>query len=433
MNGFYACHMNRVSTVWNILEITPELANERMVLRGDNVVSIHGRPIVEYSNEEVEALMQSDLNGNFEMIRKADRNTQQRSRHRSTGRRIEAAHIARAEGHNGSDILQATRSNSSIGNHLTITSVPTNTSLSTLFVGDIILSVDSIPVADMFPADVHVRLEMSRNIVTISQEKANRIRLRLQSFVTVAQQWDYESPCRHCGYIFLKTRPMINRKMCCLNGRAHNPSYFPPLWPLPPYIRFLAMDRLEHMGGRSSYYNAVLALGATAVDNGKGGGWEKIRGNHAVKLNGRTYHFIPKTGAHCQGGIQYFTYDAASQMEAYTESLNTPNGQHGERTVREYLKGIYAELKEVNELVNECEQIGIMAGNEVLSEGDARALRLAINVKTSAFDVAAITSDATTGERVLTYKAQRRALCQNNTHNSSFTRTAVIPTFVSLW
>jgi hypothetical protein len=203
---------------------------------------------------------------------------------------------------------------------------------------------------------------------------------------------------------------------------------------ITPYIRFLSMNRLEHMGGRSSYYNAVLVLGATAVDNGKGGGWEKIRGNHGVKLNGRTYHFIPKTGSHCQGGIQYFTYDAASKMEAYTESLNTPNGRHGERTVREYLRGIYEELKEVNELVNECEQIGIMAGNEVLGEGDARALKLAINVKTSAFDVAAITSDATTGERVLTYKLKgERCAKKDNTQYTSFTRAAVVPPFVSLW
>jgi hypothetical protein len=399
LNGFYANRSNRVAKVWNILEITPDLAHQRMVLRGDHVVSIHGRPIVEYTNEEVEALMQSNLNGAFAMMRKAARNPRQRSRIMNTGVRITAANIASVE---DSEVVQAMRCPRS--NHLTVTSLPTNPLPSTLRVGDVIISVDSIPAADMRPADANVRFAIPRHQVTISQDKANRIRLRLQSFVTVAQQWDYESPCRHCGYIFLQSRRIDSRNICCLKGRAHDSTYFPPLWPLPPYIRFLATDRLEHMGGRSSYYNAVLALGATAVDNGKGGGWEKIRGNHAVKLNGRTYHFIPKTGAHCQGGIQYFTYDAASQMEAYTESLNTPNGQHGERTVREYVKGIYEELKEVNELVNECEQIGIMAGNEVLSEGDARALKLAINVKTSAFDVAAITSDATTGERVLKYK-----------------------------
>jgi hypothetical protein len=148
-----------------------------------------------------------------------------------------------------------------------------------------------------------------------------------------------------------------------------------------------------------------LLWAATGVDNGKGGGWEKIRGNHAVKLNGRTYHYIPTTGSNCKAGIQYSTYDAATQMETYAASLNSSTGgKHGEKTVREYLRGIYNELKEVNGLVNECEQIGIMAEAGVLADGGARDLKLAINVQTSAFDIAAITSDATTGERVLTYK-----------------------------
>lgn len=388
-----------------------------MVLRGDNVVSIRGRPIVEYSNEEVEALMQSDLNGEFEMIRKADRNQRQRSRHVNQGARIRAPHIARAEENIDNEMVQATRYPRA--NHFTITSVSMNCESSPLRVRDVILSVDNESVADMSPVDINIRLATSRNIQTISQEKFNRIRLRMQSFGTVAQQWDHDHPCPHCGYIFMTMQRRTNRKFCCLNGRAKDPAYFPTLWPLPPYIRFLAMDRIEHMGGRSSYYNAVLSLGATAVDNGKGGGWEKIRGNHAVKLNGRTYHYIPKTGGLCQGGIQYFTYDAASQMEAYTESLNTPNGRHGERTVREYVRGIYEELKEVNELVNECEQIGIMAGNEILSEGDACTLKLSINVKTSSFDVAAITSDSITGERVLKYKlkGERCAKTIPSTHH----------------
>jgi hypothetical protein len=46
------------------------------------------------------------------------------------------------------------------------------------------------------------------------------------------------------------------------------------------------------MSSKSSYYNSIFALGATGVDNGKGGGWEKIHGDHAVKLNGRTYHHL---------------------------------------------------------------------------------------------------------------------------------------------
>jgi hypothetical protein len=171
------------------------------------------------------------------MMRKADRNPKQRSRRMDTGGRMAVASIRSVE---ESEIVQAMRGPRD--NHLTVTLVPMNPLPSTLQVGDVIISVYSVPAADMQPGDVNVRLSMCRNIVTISLEKANRIRLRLQSFVTVTQQWDNERPCRHCGYIFLRSRKINSRNICCLNGRAQETSYFPPLWPLPPYIRFLAMN-----------------------------------------------------------------------------------------------------------------------------------------------------------------------------------------------
>jgi hypothetical protein len=118
LNGFYAHRTNCVATVWNILEITPQLATERMVLRGDNVISIHGRPIVECSNEKVETLMQSELNGEFEMIRKADRYPKQRSRSVNTGARIRATHVARAESNDEDSMVQATRYSTTRGNHV---------------------------------------------------------------------------------------------------------------------------------------------------------------------------------------------------------------------------------------------------------------------------------------------------------------------------
>jgi hypothetical protein len=74
------------------------------------------------------------------------------------------------------------------------------------------------------------------------------------------------------------------------------------------------------MSMKSSFYNGVLALGATAIDNGTGGGWERILGDHAVKLHGRTYHFLPETGG-C-GGLEYFTYNAHESRSHHVESLN---------------------------------------------------------------------------------------------------------------
>ena len=66
----------------------------------------------------------------------------------------------------------------------------------------------------------------------------------------------------------------------------------------------------EHFAYSTSFYNNILALGAFAVDNGKGGGWDSgrdIHGPHCVKLSGRTQHWMPSTK---QGGLYYFTFDA---------------------------------------------------------------------------------------------------------------------------
>jgi hypothetical protein len=64
-NGFYAFQKNPASTVWTILEITHDLANERMVLIGDRLISIRGQTMLEYSAEDVKLLMQQPLNGDF--------------------------------------------------------------------------------------------------------------------------------------------------------------------------------------------------------------------------------------------------------------------------------------------------------------------------------------------------------------------------------
>ena len=35
------------------------------------------------------------------------------------------------------------------------------------------------------------------------------------------------------------------------------------------------------MSRNSARYNGIFSISATGVDNGKGGGWEQIRGAHA--------------------------------------------------------------------------------------------------------------------------------------------------------
>jgi hypothetical protein len=97
---------------------------------------------------------------------------------------------------------------------------------------------------------------------------------------------------------------------------------------MPYDLLNLTTTRIEHMSPNATYYNNVLSLGATGVDNGAGGGFEKIVGDHAIKLNGRTYHYLPKTGG--SGGLQYFTFDAMASLHSHGTSLNknTTRGEH---------------------------------------------------------------------------------------------------------
>eukprot|EP01035_Chromulina_nebulosa_P005495 gene5495-7462_t len=60
-------------------------------------------------------------------------------------------------------------------------------------------------------------------------------------------------------------------------------------------------------------------MNATGIDNGKGGGWERIQGPHAVKLCGRTYHYLPKSN--CTGGIHHFILDKYTEALMHAQSL----------------------------------------------------------------------------------------------------------------
>jgi hypothetical protein len=45
----------------------------------------------------------------------------------------------------------------------------------------------------------------------------------------------------------------------------------------------------------SNQYNNILSLGAVGVDNAnETRGWDRIVGHAAVRLSGRTYHYIPQ-------------------------------------------------------------------------------------------------------------------------------------------
>ena len=83
-------------------------------------------------------------------------------------------------------------------------------------------------------------------------------------------------------------------------------------------------------------------------------------GDNCVTLLGRTYHYLRNCGDLTRNGLKYFTYDALHAKTALTEHSEALN-QVEQRCNIEYLHSIYDELKEVNELARDCQQIGYFA------------------------------------------------------------------------
>jgi hypothetical protein len=122
-------------------------------------------------------------------------------------------------------------------------------------------------------------------------------------------------------------------------------------------------------------------------------------------LNGRTYHYLPKTGG--AGGLQYFTFDASqTQIAEHENSIISPTSRRQANLQTHFLQKLYTELLECNYFVQDCELVGSAIAHHSAPPSYSAdiQLRANINIKTNVFDIAAITSDANTGERILTYK-----------------------------
>ena len=119
--------------------------------------------------------------------------------------------------------------------------------------------------------------------------------------------------------MYLKSIKARQRTICCSVIRK-----FPELQlePLPPVLRQYAMSHIVHLSPNSSYYNTILAMASTGVENGQGGGFERINGDHAVTLRGRTYHYLGHPNS-WTGGIPYFTHDSVQAAMEHGKGLNT--------------------------------------------------------------------------------------------------------------
>jgi len=232
-----------------------------------------------------------------------------------------------------------------------------------------------------------------------------------------ASYWN--TPCQFgCGYMHLQSA--TNEKMkCCIEGSVNFAvTKYPLLYPLPSNIK-LIFENTKNFSRISSTYNNILAMGATGVDNGKGGGFENnMHGDHAVKLNGSTYHFIPpaySSTTEPSGGLSYFIFDAQAAMLSHANLRNNGNNGIGtDRIDESVLMQLYDDLRTKNYLCQELLQIGQHVNNAERS----RHLTADINASITYFEVAQITDDAVSGNRIL--RIQLKDATSTSNCNSSY-------------
>ena len=209
----------------------------------------------------------------------------------------------------------------------------------------------------------------------------------------IAVEWDDNNPCKHCGYVSLKG--VQTASVCCGNGKGVSVA-FPQLRPMPTEFKTKLLSDVEHTTKASCYYNNVFSLAATAIENGKTGeGWERINGPHAVKLHGRTYHYVPNH-LNKSGGLSFFMFDGLLHLNNYTSALNEKTTF---QTIREEWVHLFHDiLKRVNIICRDVEFISLNFGN---SDADLNRLKCVLSTKTSALDVAAVTNVSGDGNRIL--------------------------------
>lgn len=206
-----------------------------------------------------------------------------------------------------------------------------------------------------------------------------------------------------CGYIHLSGASQAELKNCCMTGStSYASTQYPHLRPLPSKLSSYIQDT-ANFSRISSTYNNILAMGATGVENDRGGGFERdMFGPHAVKLNGRMYHFLPSitsstTDPSC--GLSYFTFDAQAAMIRHVQTLHGSGGI-GHDYVREAIvQDIYNEIKHINFLCQELQVIG-----HGVQSRNSTNLVAEINASINYFEVAQITSNFATGNRCLRVK-----------------------------
>jgi hypothetical protein len=135
--------------------------------------------------------------------------------------------------------------------------------------------------------------------------------------------------------------------------------------PLSDTVRNILETDLRHFGSASTSYNNILALAATGVQNYSGaGGWcHDMYGDHAVKLQGRTYHFMPPVtnGVGPNGGLSYHLFDARAALASHAASRGQKQNSDGttvDIVKSDILERLYDDMRENNSLAMDIAGFG---------------------------------------------------------------------------
>jgi hypothetical protein len=168
----------------------------------------------------------------------------------------------------------------------------------------------------------------------------------------------------------------------------------------------------------SSYYNNVLSFASIGVDNGReNSGFEKIVGDHAVKLNGRTYFVIPNSSKK-NAGINYFLFDALQELKDYGTEYNNKKNINSKTRIEYFrekvLENLFLELTEINPFAEDLKLIGRNLKEKTLidkkqniittNSKNITLLKSSINEKTHHLEIGAIVSDMSDGNIVFKYQ-----------------------------
>lgn len=95
-------------------------------------------------------------------------------------------------------------------------------------------------------------------------------------------------------------------------------------------------------------------------------------------------------------GLNFFTYDASVDLVRYAGSLN----KSAKRIIEHLLLSIFEELKEVNDLVRQLQQIGRLSNLQVNQENERNVIAI-MNSSVQDFDLAAFITDDLRGNRIM--------------------------------